>query len=162
MIIGGLDPGLDGAFAIVEGAAWRCFDMPTLSLSRSGKNKREIDSHALANLIGQWLTPNDHAFVERAGAMPGQGVSSMFAIGKGYGIIIGVLSALAIPYTIIEARVWKRALHVPAEKDGARARASQLIPAAAVNWPLKKHDGRAEAALIALYGSQHIALAAAA
>jgi hypothetical protein len=41
---------------------------------------------------------------------------------------------------------------VPAEKDGARARASQLLPQHAGHWPLKKHDGRAEAALIALYG----------
>jgi hypothetical protein len=50
------------------------------------------------------------------------------------------------------------ALRVPAEKDGARARASQLIPAGASWWPLVKHDGRAEAALIALYGSRLDAL----
>jgi hypothetical protein len=42
----------------------------------------------------------------------------------------------------------------PAGKDGARARASQLIPSAAHHWPLKKHDGRAEAALLAFYASR--------
>jgi hypothetical protein len=36
--------------------------------------------------------------------------------------------------------------------NGARARATQLLPAAAHRWPLVKHDGRAEAALIAYYG----------
>jgi hypothetical protein len=39
-------------------------------------------------------------------------------------------------------------LGVPAAKDGSRARASQLMPAATHHWPLVKHDGRAEAALI--------------
>jgi hypothetical protein len=59
-----------------------------------------------------------------------------------------------VPITIVHPRTWKRALGVPREKDGARARASQLLPAHAHLWPLKKHDGRAEAALIATYGVQ--------
>jgi hypothetical protein len=39
-----------------------------------------------------------------------------------------------------------------AAKDGARARASELFRGGAVHWPLVKHDGRVEAALIALWG----------
>jgi hypothetical protein len=31
-------------------------------------------------------------------------------------------------------------------------RANQLLPFCTDMWPLKKHDGRAEAALIAVYG----------
>jgi hypothetical protein len=49
---------------------------------------------------------------------------------------------------------------VPAAKDGARARASQLLPGAADQWPLVKHDGRAEAALIALWGIRSLNLIA--
>jgi hypothetical protein len=45
---------------------------------------------------------------------------------------------------------------VPKAKDAARARASQLLPQAAHQWPLKKHDGRAESALIALYGARQL------
>jgi crossover junction endodeoxyribonuclease RuvC len=62
------------------------------------------------------------------------------------------LAALGVPMSFVAPATWKRALQVPAAKDGARARASQLLPAAAGHWPLVKHDGRAEAALIALYG----------
>jgi crossover junction endodeoxyribonuclease RuvC len=47
---------------------------------------------------------------------------------------------------------WKKSLGVPADKYAARMRASQLLPEFAHNWPLKKHDGRAEASLISLYG----------
>jgi hypothetical protein len=50
---------------------------------------------------------------------------------------------------------------VPKAKDGARARASQLLPAGVQLWPLVKHDGRAEAALLALYGVRQLGGAAA-
>jgi hypothetical protein len=45
---------------------------------------------------------------------------------------------------------------VTKSKDGCRARASQLLPAAAHQRPLRRHDGRAEAALIALFGAQQL------
>lgn len=169
MILAGIDPGLSGAIALLnaEGGC-RVYDMPTLALTRGGKNKREVDAHHLAAL----LAGNNigHAFLEQSWAMPtkgahargqGQGPSSAFASGKGYGIIIGALAALGIPYTLVPAATWKRALGVPAAKDGARARASQLLPASAGWWPLVKHDGRAEAAMLCLFGARQLAAVAA-
>lgn len=153
MIVTGIDPGLSGAIAWLDAATGEVVDiadMPTLALSRGGKAKRELDAHSLARLIGE--RQPGHAFVELVNAMPRQGVSSVFAFGKSYGITIGILTTLGIPMTFVAPAVWKRALGVPAAKDGARARASQLLPAAAHFWPLVKHDGRAEAALIAHYG----------
>jgi crossover junction endodeoxyribonuclease RuvC len=153
VIVCGIDPGLSGGVAFLDtaaGAVLDVADMPTLALTRGGKNKREVDMHALARLIAE-RRPG-HAFVEQVGAMPGQGVSSVFAFGKSFGIAMGVLAATGIPMTFVAPIAWKRALRVPAAKDGARARASQLLPAAAHLWPLVKHDGRAEAALIGIYG----------
>ena len=149
-IICGIDPGLSGALVFIEGSFVDVSDMPTHALVRGGKNKREIDAHMLAAVLND-ARPG-HAFIEQVGAMPGQGVSGVFAFGKSYGTIIGVLAALGVPMTFVNPRVWKKTLSVPAAKDGARARASQLLPAAAHWWPLVKHDGRAEAALIALWG----------
>jgi crossover junction endodeoxyribonuclease RuvC len=153
VILAGIDPGLSGAVALLDaatGAIVDIFDMPTLALSRGGKNKRELDPHSLAGAIGR--DRMGHAFVELVGAMPGQGVSSVFSFGKSYGITLGVLATLGVPMSFVAPAAWKRALQVPAAKDGARARATQLMPAAAHHWPLVKHDGRAEAALIAYYG----------
>jgi crossover junction endodeoxyribonuclease RuvC len=153
MIIAGLDPGLSGAIALLDartGAVLDVLDMPVHELARGGKTKREIDVYRLVGMLGRDRI--GHAFVELVGAMPGQGVSGVFAFGKGFGIALGVIAALGIPMTLVPPRRWKAALQVPAAKDGARARASQLMPAAAHHWPLVKHDGRAEAALIALYG----------
>jgi crossover junction endodeoxyribonuclease RuvC len=157
MIIAGIDPGLSGAVALLDaetGAVIDIFDMPTLALSRGGKSKRELDAHALAGALGRDRI--GHAFVELVGAMPGQGVSGVFAFGKAYGIAIGVLATLGVPMSFVAPAAWKRALQVPAAKDGARARASQLMPAAAHHWLLVKHDGRAEAALIAYHGLRQL------
>jgi crossover junction endodeoxyribonuclease RuvC len=153
MIIAGIDPGLSGAVAFLDattGTVLDIADMPTLALARGGKSKRELDAHSLARLIGD--RPIGHAFVEAVGAMPGQGVSSVFSFGKSFGVVIGVLAALEVPMTFVAPATWKRALGVPAAKDGARARASQLLPAAAHHWTRVRDDGRAEAALIGHYG----------
>jgi crossover junction endodeoxyribonuclease RuvC len=160
MILAGIDPGLSGAVALLDTARpehVQVFDMPVLALSRGGKNKRELDAHALARALAQ---PIGHAFVEQVGAMPGQGVSSVFAFGRAYGCLLGILAAQGVPMTTVAPRRWKTALGVPANKDGARARASQLLPAAAHQWSLKRHDGRAEAALLSLYGFRALVMIA--
>ncbi len=151
MTIAGIDPGLDGAIALLNdaGEVVALEDMPTLMLPRGGKNKREIDVHALVGILSQ---PIDHCVVEQVNSMPKQGVASTFAFGKAYGIVIGILVARAVPMTLVVPRVWKNATRTPSAKDGARARASMLLPKAAHQWRLRKHDGRAEAALLALYG----------
>ena len=43
---------------------------------------------------------------------------------------------------------------IPKAKDGARARASELLPSYSHLWQRVKDDGRAEAALIALWGAR--------
>lgn len=151
MIVCGVDPGLSGAvcFLSTDGAC-TVHDMPALRLLRGGNKRREVDPHALANLF--WKEHAGHAFIEQGWSRPHDSGPGGFATGKGYGIIIGVLAAVGVPYTIVSPQKWKRALAVPAAKDGARARASQLLPDMADHWRLVKNDGRAEAALIALYG----------
>ena len=153
-VILGIDPGLSGAVAlyVADTGALVVHDMPTLDLARGGKAKRELDAVELARLIDA-AGPIAHAYIEQVGAMPGQGVSSVFSFGKSYGLALGVLAANFIPHTLVPPQRWKRALGVPAAKDGARARASQLLPAHAALWTRVKDDGRAEAAMIALYGA---------
>lgn len=153
-IIAGVDPGLHGGIAFLSPDGCETLPMPILHLTRGGKAKGEIDAHTLAQIF--WQRHAGHAFVEQVGAMPGQGATSMFAFGQGYGMVRGILAAVGVPYTLVSPRKWKAALGVPASKDGARARASQLLPGAADQWPRVKDDGRAEAALIALHGQQSL------
>lgn len=147
----GIDPGLSGAIAAYDGAGLRVQDVPTLKASSRG---REVDWPALADTVKgmcMWDVPS-HVFIERVGAMPGQGVSSMFKFGFVAGGLRGLIAAYERPVTYVTPVAWKRALGVQKGKDASRARASELIPSGAHYWQRVKDDGRAEAALIALYG----------
>src|SRR6266700_4929224 len=167
MLICGIDPGLDGALAFIDSASLRIvamIGMPTLTLGKSKGTKREISARSLVVEIERELDQPmplsvDQVFIERVASSPQMGVTSAFQFGRGYGIIEGVLAALEWPVEYVSPRVWKTALHVPAQKDDARARACQLLPRDAELWTprrkvmdQKQASGRAEAALIALYG----------
>lgn len=152
MIFCGIDPGISGAIAFYDAFTGDVdvVDMPILVMSRGGRARRELDPHALADLF--WKRHCGHATLEQAWVRPNDSGPGAFSVGNGYGAIRGVLAAVGVPYTIASPQKWKKALGITADKDGARARASQLLPQAAGQWPLKKHDGRAEAALLALHG----------
>lgn len=147
----GIDPGLDGAIAFLndDATALRVYDMPTLVTGGTGK--RTVNADALVEIFR--TNPSIyHIFIELVGARPGQGVVSMFNFGVSCGVIKGVVASSMNPHTMVTPMKWKKAMGVPAAKDGAIARATQLMPRHAQNWTRKKDDGRAEAALLALYG----------
>jgi crossover junction endodeoxyribonuclease RuvC len=128
-------------------------DIPVHALTRGGKAKREVDVQALVDTVSVWSERRPTVIIENSTPMPGQGSASTFSFGKTFGLIYGVCAANKLVIVKVAAAKWKRDLAVPKDKDGARARASVLLPKHSANWPLKKHDGRAEAALLALYGS---------
>ena len=162
MILAGIDPGLSGAVAVSMGRALFVHDMPVMVFQRSGKNKREVDIGALESLLRD--AAPDHVFVEQIWGRPhaeGPGFATAPLL-IGYGIILGIVGALHIPITRVPPQRWKRALGVPAGKDGARARATELMPQHAELWRRKKDDGRAEAALIVMYGNRTLSMSSAA
>lgn len=151
MKIAGIDPGLSGAVCVfdVEKGMLTILDMPVVEV-KSGKSiKRRLSEPMLAEL----LRPHQikHVALEQVGAMPGQGVSSMFNFGQSYGAIRGVLAGLQIPITMVTPRKWMSDLKVSGGKDGNRQRAAQLFPAYAASFSRVKDDGRADAALLAFW-----------
>lgn len=150
----GIDPGLHGgiAFLSLDTQDIAVFDTPVIAAAATGKNS--VDIQTLLRILRERKAMVSHAFIEQVSARPGQGVVSMFNFGMTYGLTLGALAAMGIPYTLVTPGRWKKTLQVPAAKDGAIARANQLLPQHSDRWPLKKHDGRAEAALLALYGIQ--------
>lgn len=155
----GIDPGLSGAFAVLrdENHLAQIYDMPILEVSRGrrrkGKrDKREIDHHALNELLRSLSDRVDVAYVEAVSAMPGQGVTSMFSFGMTYGAILQALASNNIHYERVQPNTWRVANKVRKGKDGSRMRASELYPSRAGLWKLKKHHNRCDALLIARYG----------
>jgi hypothetical protein len=100
----------------------------------------------------------DHVYIERQQAMPKQGVSSTFSTGYGFGLWIGMLVALRLPYTVVGPREWQKDMLAGTTGDTkARSilRALQLYPGLPLTRPNGRKptlDGVADAALIATYG----------
>ena len=97
-----------------------------------------------------------HVYIERAQAMPKQGVTSMFNYGKGFGLWLGLLIGIGFPYTLVSPRRWKASMlsDMPKDKGASILRAKQLFPASARELTRVKDHNRAEALLIAAYGQR--------
>jgi crossover junction endodeoxyribonuclease RuvC len=153
MIILGIDPGLSGALAFLDTKTGMIAveDMPTVTVMRNRKEKREVSPQLVAAIVIKRHV--EAAFLEKVNAMAGQGVSSVFSFGRSAGIIEGVLAAFDIPTTLVTPQTWQKAMGVRGGKDGSRERAMQLFPAGAELFQRKKDDGRSDASLIAKYGA---------
>lgn len=150
----GIDPGVSGAVAILDGHGGlvQVFDMPSVEIVVGGKTKRRVSPEMLCAELRLYADQGAVAWVEQVGAMPGQGVTSMFAFGEAFGLAKGVLAGLQVrTYTVTPGK-WKKTLLVNPGKDGSRSKAAQTWPAHAQEFKRVKDDGRAEAALIAAYG----------
>lgn len=152
-VILAIDPGASGALAFFnpETGMLDVEDMPTLEVKRGNKMKREISPQMLAGIIAS--RKPDRAIIELVGAMPGQGVTSMFAFGKSYGLCIGICAGLQIPVEHVTPNKWKKAVCAREGKDGNRMRAAECFPAYAHLFRRVKDDGRADAALIAFWAA---------
>jgi crossover junction endodeoxyribonuclease RuvC len=146
----GVDPGLTGAFAVIETSLdlLLVWDMP-VALSGTGSRK-EVIPVFVADIVRD--TAPDVCFIERVGAMPKQGVSSVFSFGRSYGVVLGVLGALRVPVHLIAPAQWKRTMKLGQDKAAARAMAVRLFPDAGHYFTRVRDHDRAEAALIAACG----------
>jgi crossover junction endodeoxyribonuclease RuvC len=150
----GIDPGLSGGIAFYDDVEGELDTLAMPTLKAGTGTKSIIDETTLACLFDDKRPYIRKVYIEQVNAMPKQGVTSTFNFGMGFGILRGIVAANILPVEFVRPNTWKKALNVPANKDSARLRASQIFPQYANQWSLKKWDGRAEAALIAYYGAK--------
>lgn len=150
MIYIGIDPGLKGGICGVDKTGNLCIleAMPTIS--------SEIDLIEIERLLSGHTVR--HVIMEKAQAMPRQGVSSTFSYGVNFGRILGFLAISRISYTLVSPRIWQKSLFTGVDKRKPKAMA--LVAARRI-WPKEDflatlrskvpHDGLVDAALIAEY-----------
>lgn len=160
-VILGIDPGNSGAIAFLDtdGCTVRIVDMPTFEFETT-KKRVTIDPYGIVAEMQQYTI--SHAYMEEVYSSPQMGVVSSFNFGEGKGKILGIAAALGIPITTVKPARWKKDMKVPADKRAAVQRASQLFPNAASHFKGPRggiFDGRAEAALLALYGALELGCA---
>lgn len=154
MLILGIDPGITGAVAWLDGSTLaKVEDLPVTEIKVGTGLRKRLVPALLASLFDGFNI--GHVFLEEVASRPGEGAVGAFSFGRGFGQIEGVLAAMEIRYTLVRPGAWKKYLGVPADKGSARTRACREWPTMARSFARVKDDGRAEAALIALYGAAH-------
>ena len=151
-VIIGIDPGYSGAVAFLwPKMKLEIHDMPVL---KNAKGKTELNMHILHELLTPEGDEPHMAFIEQVAAMRGQGVSSMFRFGETYGATQMAVAAHKIPIQYVTPAKWKGHFRLNRDKGVSRGLATQRFPDCADLFKRVKDDGRAEAALIALYGKE--------
>lgn len=146
----GIDPGLSGALAWVssDGRVW-ALPTPTLA-AKAGRDFYEAE---MVELLREH--PIRHCAIEAVGAMPKQGVTSMFRFGMGYGLWLGMLAAVGIPHERVRPQAWKKEVLAGTTKDKAAAvewcRRAYPSVGLVPKGCRKPHDGIAEAVALAEY-----------
>ena len=160
----GIDPGVSGAVAVLDGRStilaldWT----PTIKPAKKGSRREYVIADQVALLRG-WVPhpkvdPDEPRVVtrtivalEKIHSMPAEGVASSFKGGEGFGIWKGIITALGLPLELVTPQAWKKAMMAGMSGDkgkgASRIRAKELWPKAELN--LVKDHNKADALLIA-------------
>lgn len=162
MIILGIDPGKTGGLALVQvaGESVRIIDGTMTPLRKAGgkytmdflEAKKWVDQH----MEGWGIVYR--AVVEEVGSRPKQGVASTFQFGRVYGVAEALAAECSngdVEY--VRPEVWKKHFHLGQNKSSSIWTAEKIFGEETKYevFPLKKHNGVAEAALIAYWWIQN-------
>jgi len=144
MIFVGIDPGKQGSVSIINGK-----DLTVIPTPMAGE---EYDMVGMYNILVSSRWSESFAVIERAQSMPGQGVSSMFSFGKGYGLWLMALAISKMPHQIVHSRVWTKKILAGAPGEG-KERSFQVARRLYPQWQprLKKEHQYSDSILLAEY-----------
>lgn len=159
MIAVGIDPGLDGGLTALESRPGELHafvasePMPTLGGS---SGKRVLDIHGIKRFLA--ANKPDLVVLEKVGAMPGQGVTSMFNFGYVAGLVEGVVFTLGLRVEFVQPQVWQRLVFKGIPRDNAKPSmifCQRMFPS--VDWRGSErsrtpHDGKTDSCCLAYYG----------
>lgn len=153
MIYVGIDPGLKGAIAVLkpDGACLRVYDMPITCWTEKKKKHTALNSIALYGLISGIAGSDEpiHWLIEQPQMRTRMSIKDATKAWYGVGLVdMAIIAVGGMPYKV-EAAEWKKAAGVTSNKKTSLAVARSLWGRDVM--PLEKHEGRAEALLIAEY-----------
>lgn len=156
----GIDPGLDGGMCLIdeEGVIDSCV-MPTL---RDPKGKRVFDPFA----IKQWVKERNGlgsesikcCGIEKPIPMPSLPSNVLLSLGYGNGILVGIMTALDIPFLLINAKEWQKNVLRHITSGTTKQRSIQYAQQTQPKYDWREndrcripHDGLADSYCIATY-----------
>ena len=101
MVYVGIDPGINGGI---------CLIFPDSKIHHIEIHKCPATIRDMADILDDWIDPSAtvRAVIEKVHAFPGQGVTSTFNFGKNFGIWLGILNGLRIPYVEVSPQKWMK------------------------------------------------------
>ncbi len=108
----GIDPGLEGAIAVVRdsGEPYYISKMPVVEYKSAGATKFKYDIPSLVNIFNLIETGfNDFSFcIESQSAAPEQGLVSTCKLCDGYGVLKGLAYSTGKAITLVRPAIWKK------------------------------------------------------
>lgn len=158
MIHIGIDPGLDGGIAALSDKERSVYKTPVIAGKDYDIQEMTAILKAICGRAGS--CSNILAIIENQISMPGQGLTSTLQTGKGFGIWLGLLAGLGIPYQVIGAKQWQSKLFTGVKatldtKAKSEIVAKRLFPDVDFRKSAQArvaNDGLTDAILIAEYG----------
>ena len=127
--------------------------MPVREIVVNGSKKRTPE----LNLLAHWFDMNfkdvDMCVIEKVHSMPKQGVTSSFNFGFNAGVVQGMAYAFGLPVVLVPPQTWKHFYGLDSDKKKSLAKARELFKDFDHYFTRAKDDGRAESALLAMYGA---------
>lgn len=155
----GIDPGFTGAVAIThitDMTMTQTFDMPVHTIDKTKSRpmgRLGVNAEKLSEIVKTHAPQTLMAVVEDLDARPGQSAQSQWRFATGYGMILGILASHQIMVFPVKPAVWKAIFNLSSNKTESLTLAKKLYPQLArTHLNLAKHDGRAEALILAHYG----------
>lgn len=150
----GIDPGKNGAMAFLSSKGICVVDMPNSIPAIVEAIRKNHDPQTDSLRFAVIEDVGAMTYIDASGKKRGQGAQASFNFGFGAGVLHGVLAALGIRVYSVKPATWKLAYGLSSNKDESRALAVKKFPNLASQLARKKDDGRAEAALLALFGEE--------
>lgn len=158
----GIDPGLSGGVAIYDVATKQLVEVrpiPVIVEQHGRYKSSRIDRYALASQLAEAIEAHEVSLVliEQVQSSPQMGVASSFKFGQGFGEVCMAAEIYAPRVEFVSPQRWKARMLLNSDKKNSLAAARKLW--GKEPWfPKEKHEGLAEAALIALYASTNYEL----
>ena len=147
-----IDPGMKGGIAILntESNQMKAAPIPLVG--------KEIDYRSVHETI-TFYEPSI-IVIEKVHAMPGQGVTSMFNFGLGYGALVALATISTARVVLVTPQMWKKHVLAGTSKDKDAAIQFCNHTYSNVNLILPRcrnaHDGMADAVCLAHYGAHYV------
>lgn len=144
----GIDPGQKGGIAMVNSAGLAIEYEAMPSTVKGIVKLIETYISCMASMEEVRLV------VELAQPMPKQGTVSSFSYGRHFGIFETIATLLCLPYHEVRPAIWKKSMGLNSKKINSINLCERIFPAVGLILPRcrTKHDGIAEALLIAEWG----------